>query len=194
MLVSYYSVPAVREWLDVLGRAKDRHGWFFVIGGSIFAGAIFPQTLKILILQRGKITPRNWYDLRFLIIFWLFMGVTVDILYTTQGRWFGHGNDWQTIAKKVLFDQFVYCPFFANIVTVVVFELHERRWDFSALREMRTWRFWRTRHFPLMIATWAVWIPIVSIVYAMPRDLQFPVFSLVLSFWSLMMAMIASGK
>src|SRR5438105_2752872 len=39
----------------------------------------------------------------------------------------------------------------------------------------------------VLIATWAVWIPLMAVIYSLPLALQFPLFALALAFWVLMM-------
>ncbi len=40
---------------------------------------------------------------------------------------------------------------------------------------------------PTLLATWAVWIPLMAIIYSLPLALQFPLFSLALTFWVLLL-------
>ena len=40
---------------------------------------------------------------------------------------------------------------------------------------------------PVLVATWAVWIPLMAVIYSLPLALQFPLFALALAFWVLMM-------
>jgi hypothetical protein len=46
----------------------------------------------------------------------------------------------------------------------------------------------------IIISIWAVWIPTVSIVYSLPLALQFPLFNIVLCFWSLMLTTLSKEK
>ena len=39
----------------------------------------------------------------------------------------------------------------------------------------------------MLVATWAVWVPLMAIIYSLPLALQFPLFALALAFWVLMM-------
>jgi len=39
----------------------------------------------------------------------------------------------------------------------------------------------------VLVATWAVWIPLMAVIYSLPLALQFPLFALALAFWVLMM-------
>jgi hypothetical protein len=38
-----------------------------------------------------------------------------------------------------------------------------------------------------LLATWAVWIPLMAIIYSLPLALQFSLFGLALSFWVLLL-------
>jgi len=40
---------------------------------------------------------------------------------------------------------------------------------------------------PTLLATWAVGIPITAMIYSLPLALQFPLFSLALTFWVLLL-------
>jgi hypothetical protein len=42
----------------------------------------------------------------------------------------------------------------------------------------------------VVLSNWLVWIPAVSVVYAMPAELQIPLFNLVLCFWVLLLAVL----
>jgi hypothetical protein len=42
----------------------------------------------------------------------------------------------------------------------------------------------------VILSNWLVWIPAVSVVYAMPTELQIPLFNLVLCFWVLLLAVL----
>jgi hypothetical protein len=47
---------------------------------------------------------------------------------------------------------------------------------------------------PLLLPSWCFWIPMVSIIYALPVPLQFLLFVFALGAWSLIMVSIASGS
>jgi uncharacterized membrane protein YccC len=40
---------------------------------------------------------------------------------------------------------------------------------------------------PTLLATWVVWVPLMAIIYSLPYPLQFPLFSLALTFWVLLL-------
>ena len=40
---------------------------------------------------------------------------------------------------------------------------------------------------PTLLATWAMWAPLMAIIYSLPFALQFPLFSIALTFWVLLL-------
>ena len=63
-----------------------------------------------------------------------------------------------------------------------------------ALADLRAGRWYARRVLPVLLATWAVWLPVVSCVYALPPPLQIPLFNVVLCFWSLLFAHILARQ
>jgi len=55
------------------------------------------------------------------------------------------------------------------------------------LRQLFTLAHYRDKILPTLLATWAVWIPLMAIIYSLPLALQFPLFGLALSFWVLLL-------
>ncbi len=55
------------------------------------------------------------------------------------------------------------------------------------VRELFTREHYRGKIIPTLVATWAVWIPLMAIIYSLPLALQFPLFGLALSFWVLLL-------
>ena len=50
-----------------------------------------------------------------------------------------------------------------------------------------TWEHYRDKILPTLLAIWAVWIPLMAIIYSLPFALQFPLFSVALTFWVLLL-------
>src|SRR5437667_12724613 len=55
------------------------------------------------------------------------------------------------------------------------------------VRDLFTWQHYRDKIVPTLLATWAVWIPLIAIIYSLPLALQFPLFGFALSFWVLLL-------
>ena len=57
----------------------------------------------------------------------------------------------------------------------------------ESLRRTFSWNHYRDKIIPTLLATWAVWIPLMAMIYSLPLALQFPLFSLALTFWVLLL-------
>ena len=123
-----------------------------------------------------------------------FSGLDVDAFYRLQAWFFGSDNHWQTIVKKVLVDQFVYCILWASPVTAFFYEWKEA--DFSLSQWRRQWNSsdLLDKIIVFMVSTWIVWIPATAIVYSLPLPLQIPLFNLTLCFFVLLVSVFLEKK
>ncbi len=188
--LAYYFWPAAREWLDVLATAKARGGLAFTLVASILAGAVLPELLTVLIFQRGILRRENLHSVLFLAVFWGFNGWCVDVFYQSQAWVFGSHADFATVCKKVLVDQFVYTPLFATPLGMFCYEWRNQNFAPAGMSRTLTWTFYKNKSFPALLASWGVWFPLVAVIYSLPSSLQFPIFSLALTFWVLMFSYI----
>ncbi len=186
----YYLVPSVNGALSALGRLKAAGGY----GYSALATALFGGFLPFFwrwLSHRGTPSPWKvpaWQAGLFLTLFWAYKGVEVDFFYRLQALMFGSGAGFSTIAPKVLMDQFVYNPLWAGWTQLLGYWWLESSFRPSALADRSFWGSLGPRLVTVLVSTWAVWIPMVSVIYAMPGDLQVPLFNIVLCFWGLMLA------
>lgn len=192
--VGYYFSPVVRGWLEAVAGVKVQMGVWFAAAVGVLAGAVLPEVMKVACFQGWRVRGGNWRTLAVTVPVWAFNGSVVHYLYELQAVMFGGGNDAGTIAKKVAFDQFVFNPLFAAIVNTVVYDLLARGFTWGNVRGCCGWGYYRDRVVPTLIATWGVWIPLVAIIYALPGDLQIPLFGLALTFWALMLAWMNGGR
>jgi hypothetical protein len=101
------------------------------------------------------------------------------------------------VLGKICIDQFGYNVFFAAPFGVLTYEWKNSGISLRPLKELFTLRHYRDKIFPTLVATWAVWIPLMAIIYSLPLALQFPLFGLALSFWVLLLTYMTnrfSGK
>ena len=187
LLVGYYTSPDVARVLTTLSEYKREHGFAFVVLASITAGALLPELFLILFFQHGKPHRGNLRNLVFTIPVWGFDGSLVDLMYRTEAGWFGDVVSIQVVAAKICVDQFGYNPFFAAPFGVLTYEWKNSGVSLGPLRDLFTWRHYTTKIIPTLVATWAVWIPLMAIIYSLPLALQFPLFGLALSFWVLLL-------
>jgi hypothetical protein len=187
LLVAYYTNHRVARALAQLAEFKRSHGLLFVIVASVTAGALIPELFLILFFQRGRPTPRNLRNLFFTIPVWGFDGTLVDLLYRSEAAWFGDVVTLPVVAAKICVDQFGYNPFFAAPFGVLTYEWKNNGISIGPLRRLFTFAHYRDKILPTLLATWAVWIPLMAIIYSLPLALQFPLFGLALSFWVLLL-------
>jgi hypothetical protein len=192
LVLAYYFFPPSRDCFRFLAAAKGHWGYAFSFASAVFAGAVLPVIFKIAVFQRGRVTRADFEDLLFLALFWGFDGTVLDGFYRLQAMIFGAHADFPTVFKKVLVDQFIYNPVFAAPYTVICYEIKHQGYRWSRSRHVFTADFYRTRTIPALCATWTIWIPVTSAIYALPSLLQIPLFALALTFWVLMLAYITS--
>jgi hypothetical protein len=187
LLLAYYTNHTVFSGLNQLAAYKRAHGLIFVIIASIAAGAIIPEIFLILFFQHGRPNKRNLRNLLFTIPVWGFDGSLVDLLYRSQAAWFGDVVTVPVVCAKIFVDQFGYNPFFAAPFGVLTYEWKNNGISLRPVRQLFTFAHYRDKILPTLVATWAVWIPLMGIIYSLPLALQFPLFGLALSFWVLLL-------
>jgi hypothetical protein len=187
LLIAYYTNHTVFSGLNRLADYKNAHGLSFVIVASITAGAIIPEIFLVLFFQRGRPNVRNLRNLLFTIPVWGFDGMLVDLLYRSEAAWFGDVASLPVVTAKVCVDQFGYNPLFAAPFGVLTYEWKNSGISMQPIRDLFTWEHYRDKILPTLLATWAVWIALMAIIYSLPLSLQFPLFGLALSFWVLLL-------
>lgn len=187
LAVAFYTNSGVANALGDLAEYKHAHGLAFVIVASIIAGAVIPEIFLILFFQRGRPQRVNLRNLAFTIPVWGFDGSLVDLLYRSEAHLLGDVATLPVVAGKILIDQFGYNVFFAAPFGVLTYEWKNSGISLGPVRDLFTWRHYREKILPTLVATWAVWIPLMAIIYSLPLALQFPLFALALSFWVLLL-------
>jgi hypothetical protein len=187
LAIAFYANSAMAKGLGDLAEYKHAHGLIFVIVASVIAGAVIPEIFLILFFQRGRPQRVNLRNLAFTIPVWGFDGSLVDLLYRSEAHLLGDVATLPVVAGKILIDQFGYNVFFAAPFGVLTYEWKNSGISLEPMRDLFTWRHYRDKILPTLVATWAVWIPLMAIIYSLPLALQFPLFALALSFWVLLL-------
>jgi hypothetical protein len=187
LLVAFYTSHTAFALLSQLAELKRTHGILFVIAASVTAGALIPELFLILFFQRGRPSRRNLRNLFFTVPVWGFDGTLVDLLYRSEAAWFGDVATLPIVAAKICVDQFGYNPVFAAPFGVLTYEWKNSGISLQPIRDLFTWKHYREKIIPTLLATWAVWIPLMAIIYSLPLALQFPLFGLALTFWVLLL-------
>ncbi|MDQ6624234.1 MAG: hypothetical protein M3Y86_12235 [Verrucomicrobiota bacterium] len=187
VLIGYYASPRVAHALEVLAEERQRYGIFFIVGAAILAGAIVPEIFVIFFFQKGKVRRENLRNLAFTIPTWAVDGILVDWMYRLNAHWFGDVVTAPVLIAKICVDQFGYNPFFAAPCEVLIYEWKNEGFSWASARRALSWAHYRDKIVPTLLATWAVWMPLMAIIYALPLALQFPLFSIALTFWVLLL-------
>ena len=137
--------------------------------------------------RHGRWHRQNFYNVFFTAPIWGIDGIAVDYLYRGLAAWLGDTVSVSVVLTKILIDQFGYNVFFAAPYGVLAYQWKNSGFSLSALRNGFTLDFYRTKIVPTLCTTWAVWIPLMAMIYSLPLGLQFPLFSLALTFWVLLL-------
>ncbi|MCS7008899.1 MAG: hypothetical protein N2035_07385 [Chthoniobacterales bacterium] len=182
---AYLWHEGTQEFLRMVSEWKRQAGVLFAFCAYFFSGGVLPEVLRWALFQKFRLEVGNIQRVGIAGFFWGGMGVVVDFLYRFQMMLFGSGNDFWTVAKKVAFDQFVFSPFVGLPLVMVYFHFWERGRRWSAVLEVFRFDFLLRRALPVMVASWFVWIPAVTLVYNMPNLLQIPIAVTIHAFWVL---------
>jgi hypothetical protein len=153
----------------------------------VLAGAIVPELFVIFFFQRRRFRRENLRNLAFTVPTWGIDGILVDLMYRLNAAWFGDVTTVWVVTAKILVDQLGYNPFFAAPAEVLVYEWKNEGFSWKSLHRALTWKHYRNKIVPTLLATWAVWGPLMAIIYSLPFALQFPLFSIALTFWVLLL-------
>jgi len=181
---SYYLLPDVAAFWNALARLKESYSLLFAFGSTAIFGGLIPLVYQRLTGKDGAgMTAAN---VAFVLLFWGYKGGEVELFYRFQAWLFGDNCLVGTIVKKVAMDQFVYCPLWATHTVLLGLTWQHCRFDFRALSAALRGNYWSELLPGMLISTWMVWIPAVSIIYCLPQALQIPMFNLVLCFFVLL--------
>lgn len=200
LVLLYYLVPAARPVYDrVEGWQRDWGLWFSILSTGL-CGGVLPW-LFLIALRRIRRDERG-IQFAFLVIFWIYRGVEVAFFYQFQGWLFGEARDPATgavdaaiVLKKMAFDMLVYTPFWSiPTTTLAYFWWEDCARDWTAFRARLDRSMFSVRIPAVILSAWMVWAPSVCLVYSLPSALQVPIFSIVLCFWVLLVAVVAGRR
>ena len=195
MAGAYFLSPGARVAFEDLTILRSHWGLLFSFGGTSAASALLPEFLRLLIpRQPAASTLPLGKRLCFAIPFWGLIGMQVDLFYRLQYALFGPSDTGLVIAKKVLLDAFVYCPLLAIPQAVCAFLWRDHGFTLRGFRGHHPVTFYALRIFPVLMANWMVWIPLVSIIYSLPPPLGVPFFIVAQSFWVMVFTTLSAKK
>lgn len=193
LALAYRFSDAFRVACAVAAGWKQAGGVWFSMGSTALAGGIIPELARLLADRSRTRWQGRGRDIVFNLIVFALDGLIVDGLYRGEARLFGAQASPGTVVAKVAFDQFVFTPPWTVLLTLI-YLWPQRRYrlgaTLAALGQPFLWR----RVLAILIPNWTFWIPMVSIIYALPVPLQFLMFIPALGAWSLIVVFIATEK
>jgi hypothetical protein len=186
LVLLYYFHAPTRDALLRIPEFKRKVGILFPVLATAVTGGLIP--FVFLATRREIPEGRHGRHLLFMLGFWAVNGLIIDFLYRAQAAAFGDQVDLPTVLTKTLVDQFLFCPLWSAPFAAVAMRWKDCDFSFRALRASLTLRVFAVETMTVLLGIWSVWIPAVAIVYSLPLALQFPIFSVVLCFWSLLLA------
>jgi len=192
LVLGYYFWPPARGVFSQIQSWKESGGFAF----SAISTALFGGLIPFLFLAAtGQAKNASWRaQCCFYVLFWAWKGVEVDALYRLQSFLFGDELNVKTIATKVAIDQFIYNPLWAAPSTAIPHLWKDTNFSWSATRETIRREGYVHMVASILVSTWIVWVPAVSIVYCLPPALQIPLFNIVLCFWVLMLSFLTRKR
>ena len=188
IILSYHWSPGFSRMLGNLGSLKKEWSYLYSCISTAFFGGLVPY---LFLYYRGMLPvgcKLSW--LLFFLMYWGIKGMEVDAFYRLQGYLFGYESTFITILTKVLVDQFVYCIFWSAPFTALFYGWKKAGFKFVKDPRWLSVRFICEESIFLLISTWIIWIPSVSIIYAMPENLQIPLFNITLCFFVLVISVL----
>ena len=189
LVLSYYWIPATRGIWEGVGALHLRWSYGFSLISTVFAAVLLPMSIQWIagVLPKGRLVQR----MGFLTVFWAIQGMVVDFFYHFQSEVFGDEHDAWTLLKKVVLDQFVVTPLWFVPNYLIAFRWAEVGGGWSKFWPTLDREFWRKIYPSVVLTNWLIWIPTVALVYSLPPVLQFPVSSLVMCFYILIVSVLA---
>ena len=183
-VAAYYFLPGAPAAVAGVARLKREGGLPLSALSNALAGAVLPEIARVATGRKRT----GGAEMGFQLLFFAALGVYVDLLYLALGAVWGNAPDVPTVGKKLLFDQLVSSP-----LVTIPFSTFAFVWKDGGFSLDRTWNRFRAeggflvRYLPTLVTCWGFWGPVLVAVYAMPGDLQFPLFLFAQASWTLLL-------
>lgn len=188
VVLLYYGLEEASPFFNALMTLRDGGGFLYSAVATAIFGGVIPYLFLLLSGRIPQGSACSWAA--FFVIYWTTRGVEVDAFYRLQAWLFGQQTDWQTIAIKVMVDQFVYCPFWSAPITAICYGWKDVGFSWSKLKPRLGKQLFLFDVPSVLLSIWIVWIPATAIIYSLPLALQIPLFNLVLCFFVLLVSML----
>lgn len=184
LAAGYYVLPGAPAAMASVAQIKRDGGLPLSALATAIAGAIFPEIARVATGRKRT----GGLEMGFQLLFFGTIGILIDLTYRIMGLIFGNDPNVATVAKKVVADQLIFAPFISIPFSTAAFA-----WKDSGFSVGRTANSFRAhggfvaKCLPTLVTCWGFWAPVLIAVYAMPGDLQFPLFLAAQTAWSLLL-------
>lgn len=194
--VLYFAVPASNFLFAALADLQVEMGILFPFFGMGLSVGILAEAMQVFLSKQKKWTQVNTTNALFNLCAFGVLGVVQNHFYSLQLYLFGSGNSFGVLFPKVLVDQFVWTVFFANPYQTILFMWKGLNFKSSAVAsQMKPFKvFWGRNMLPVLVANWAFWIPMVTIIYCFPAVLQLPLVILSVTIWVLILSILTTNE
>lgn len=184
IVATYYSSAAMHAALEHLVVLRARYGILFPALTTAFFGGLMP-VISQAVFDRRRFRS-TLPSLHWILLFWFIKGVELDLFYQLQAWLWGTAP--AVLAAKVFTDMFIYNAIDAAPTQMLFMRWLARRAGTLPATVPLLPRGWYPKLvLPILIMTWALWIPAVTMIYMMPLSLQVPLANLILWLWMLIL-------
>lgn len=193
LVLLYYHHEPFMKACSVIGEWKSKGGLLAAALATVIGGALAPEIAKLASGQLKLSDFNRSYAGNILsaCAFYVINGILVDLFYQLQTVLFGDDPGVITVLCKIAMDQFVFSAFLMLPIAVIFFLWVEERLSFPRCARRLDMELMRRRGLSLLLPNWVYWIPMTACIYALPSDLQFPLFTTALAAWSLIFISVA---
>jgi hypothetical protein len=173
VVVSYFRVPAMEPVCDQLARWKAAGGFAFSAVSMALICGLLPEVAKFVTgVDRTLTRERRNRTLLNLLVYTL-IGMQCDALYRVVAYAYGDQLTVGTVAAKVATDQFLFTPLISLPTMALLYTWRDAGYRAAAMGPLFRRRWYLTRVAPMLLPCWAYWIPMASLMYALPAKLTF---------------------
>ena len=184
----YYFSPSVAQILERFARWQHSGGILAAAAASSFAGGLLSEASLVYVQEGGRWTRAHLENLLFKMCLFFVSGAAVFEFYEWQAIWFGNGLSWSVIVPKILVDQFGFTVTWSLPVQTISTRWQALHFSGRLLRQELNLNFITDRMLPVLVTNWYFWLPGVTLIYAMPQNLQMPLCILANAIWGILLS------
>ncbi len=187
LVATYYFWPAGEAVLARYAGWQQAGGVLIAALATGVAGGVISELSLVYFQDGGRWNRIHLENLGFKFLLFSISGAVVYEFYCGQAIWFGQGNDWPILVRKVCVDQFIFTVFWSTPYMTLATRWQALRYSGNRLRTELNRDFVAERMLPVLVTNWMFWIPGVSLIYAMPLNLQTPLFIFATAIWGILL-------